>query len=99
VLVTDNTFNFGPATAGASCTAAIGCGFNGLFSQYGTFPSWSPYQATVVEQHIMQGQNNHFSVNTYTGPWQFMAGELGTIVSWGQWLASYGQDVGSLLGA
>jgi hypothetical protein len=99
VLVTDNTFNFDPATAGASCTAAIGCGFNGLFSQYGTFPSWSPYQATVVEQHIMQGQNNHFSVNTYTGPWQFMAGELGTIVSWGQWLASYGQDVGSLLGA
>jgi hypothetical protein len=98
VLVTDNVFSFNPASFGASCTTASGCGFVGLFSQYGDFPSWSPYQGTVVEQHITQSQNNHFDSNTYDGPWQFMAGELGTIVNWSRWLTGFGQDLDSVLG-
>jgi len=90
-------FEFNPANIGSSCTAASGCGYNGIFSQYGTFPSWSPYQGTVVEQHITHSQNNSFRVNMYSGPWRFMAGEQGTTVSWSQWQgASFGQDFASV---
>jgi hypothetical protein len=97
VLVSDNIFRFNPASIGSSCTAAAGCGYNGIFSQYGTFPSWSPYQGTVVEQHIAHSQNNFFRVNMYSGPWRFMIGEQGTTVSWSQWQsASFGQDLASV---
>jgi hypothetical protein len=98
VLVWDNEFDFNPADLGSSCTAASGCGFQGLFSQYGTYPSWSPYQGTVVEQHITHDQDNWFVGNIYRGPWRFMAGEQGTTVTWSQWQSSnFGQDSGSIL--
>jgi hypothetical protein len=98
VLVTGNVLTFNPADVGASCTPANECGDQGLFSQYGTFPSWSPYQGTVVEQHITHSQNNVFRDNVYVGPWQFMALEQGTTVSWSQWQgASLGQDRDSVL--
>jgi hypothetical protein len=93
VLVTTSIFAFDPKAIGPSCTAASGCGFNGIFSQFGTFPSWSPYQGTVVEQHITHSQNNFFRANIYAGPWQFMAQEQGNAVSWASWTGtSYAQD-------
>jgi Right handed beta helix region len=86
VDVTDNTFDFTPSDIGADCTIANGCGFNGLFSEYG---STAPYTAWVVPKNISDNQNNHFSDNTYTGPWAFMGPDLGVDTSWSQWSNGY----------
>lgn len=100
VSVTHNAFQFIPSQVGKLCTPGNGCGFQGIFSEFGTYPAWSPYKGTVVEQHITEDQNNHFSDNTYDGPWQFMAGAQGNVVSWWAWRSSpYSQDRGSTLDA
>jgi hypothetical protein len=55
------------------------CGFNGLFSNYGTFPDRSPYQGEVVEEAITFEQNNVWRDNTYTvtgASWSTRAGML-----------------------
>lgn len=93
--VSNNTFNLTPANVGPKCTPANGCGFNGIFSEYGTYPSWSPYKAEVVEDAITFNQNNKFSNNVYNGPWQFMVHDQNNDVSFATWQGTYGQDVGS----
>lgn len=98
VLVRHNVFSFKPAQVGSACTVRNECGFQGLFSEYGTYPSWSPYQENVVPNHITFDQNNHFSANIYHGPWRFMVRDQGTVVDWQQWQATpYNQDQGSTL--
>lgn len=98
VLVEDNLFSFKPSDIGPSCTPANDCGFQGVFSEYGTYPNWSPYQKTIVEQQITFDQNNHFRSNTYVGPWVFMVYEQGNVVNWAQWQGKpYQQDKGSTL--
>jgi parallel beta-helix repeat protein len=95
VLVSGNYFTFDPAKIGRDCTPANYCGFNGIFSQWG---SWVPYKGTVVENHITFDQNNHFMSNTYKGPWRFTAHQQGNVVSWATWRgAPYEQDAGSTL--
>jgi hypothetical protein len=86
VDVTDNTFAFQPADIGSDCTPSNGCGFVGLFSEYG---STSPYKAWVVPKDIADNQNNHFSDNTYTGPWSFMGPDQGVTATWAQWTGGY----------
>lgn len=96
VLVSGNNFTFDPAKIGPDCTPAKYCGFNGIFSEWGSDPSWSPYQAISVENHITFDQNNHFRSNAYNGPWRFMVHEQGNVVSWAAWRARpYDQDRGS----
>jgi hypothetical protein len=96
VSVDHNVFDFVAAAVSPSCSAATGCGFQGIFSEYGSYPSWSPYQNTTVEQHITYNQNNHFFDNTYDGPWQFMIQQQGNVVTWHAWTsAPYHQDHGS----
>ncbi len=97
VMVERNTFDFNPRAIGPLCTPANGCGIQGIFSEYGSYPSWSPYQGTIVERHITFDQDNHFGHNTYNGPWQFMAFQLGDFVSWSSWRGHYHQDVTSTL--
>jgi Right handed beta helix region len=98
VSVSHNRFEFDPKTVGSSCTLKNMCGFQGVFSEYGSYPSWSPYQGTAVEKHIAEQQNNHFTGNTYTGPWRFMALAEGDTLSWSAWRAApYKQDEGSTL--
>jgi len=98
VSVERNLFDFDPASIGPSCTIEKGCGFQGIFSEYGSFPSWSPYKGTIVEKHITFDQNNHFANNTYRGPWRFMVLQQGNVVSWGTWKRGpYHQDAGSTL--
>ncbi|HUA40929.1 MAG TPA: right-handed parallel beta-helix repeat-containing protein [Streptosporangiaceae bacterium] len=97
VDVDDNHFSFDPAAIGPDCSAARGCGYVGVFSEYGSDPSWSPYQGTAVEYHITLGQDNHFTDNVYDGPWKFMALADGETVSWSLWRSRYGQDAGSAL--
>ena len=100
VLVEDNLFSFKPSDIGPSCTPANDCGFQGVFSEYGTYPNWSPYQKAAVEQHITYDQNNRFRANTYVGPWVFMVYEQGNVVNWTQWQEKpYQQDKGSTLNA
>jgi hypothetical protein len=96
VAVSRNVFNFSPVLIGPSCTVSALCGFQGVFSQYGTFPSWSPYRGVTVEDHITFSQHNRFFSNAYHGPWQFMIHEQGNVVSWGTWRSSpFSQDAGS----
>ncbi|HYY19564.1 MAG TPA: right-handed parallel beta-helix repeat-containing protein, partial [Streptosporangiaceae bacterium] len=98
IEVSHNQFDFDPATLGPKCTLANLCGFQGVFSEYGTFPSWSPYKGNTVGNHITYGQGNHFSQNSYTGPWRFMAQSQGNVVTWAAWQAKpIGQDAGSTL--
>jgi len=93
VRVSDNDFIFDPAAVGPDCTPAKYCGFNGIFSQWG---SVQPYHGTVVEKNITFDQNNHFASNSYSGPWRFMVLQQGNAVSWATWRAEpYGQDAGS----
>lgn len=103
VLVKFNLFSFNPATVGKACTAAYLCGYNGVFSEYGSDPPWSPYLALVVPDSIAFHQGNLFYGNTYVGPWCFMGRELGTSVDWSHWRATaspsaaqFGQDVQSV---
>jgi len=97
VEIADNRFSFDPAAIGHRCRAARGCGYVGVFSEYGSDPSWSPYHGTAVEYHITFGQGNHFSGNVYTGPWKFMALADGQTVSWAGWRGRYGEDASSFL--
>jgi Right handed beta helix region len=98
VLVSRNYFSFDAAHIGPDCTAAKYCGFNGIFSKWGSEPSWSPYQGTAVENHITFNQNNRFMSNIYEGPWQFMLRQQGNAVTWGTWRNSpYHQDMGSTM--
>jgi hypothetical protein len=98
VLIQHNEFDFSPSSLGPSCTVAHECGFQGLFSEYGTYPPWSPFKGTVVESHITFGQDNHFAGNIYNGPWRFMALEQGKVANWATWHGSpYRQDAGSTM--
>ena len=87
-----------PAAIGPDCTQKRLCGFQGIFSEYGSFPAWSPYKGTAVETHIAEQQHNRFMANTYQGPWRFMIRQLGNIVSWPVWREMpYDQDDGSTM--
>jgi hypothetical protein len=97
VNVDNNVFNFDPAAIGSRCTAANGCGYVGVFSEYGSDPSWSPYHGTAVERHITFGQGNHFANNAYSGPWKFMALADGETVRWAAWQGRYREDASSKL--
>lgn len=98
VTVARNVFQFSPADVGRDCTPANGCGLQGLFSEYGSYPSWSPYKGTIVEQHITLDQNNRFESNEYIGPWEFMTYQQGLIETWSRWTSKpYSQDQGSSL--
>jgi Right handed beta helix region len=103
VLVAYNEFSFTPAAVGKKCAASTGCGYNGVFSEYGSDPSWSPFHGDIVPGDITFHQNNKFEDNAYVGPWCFMGWQLGTAVDWAQWRApanmsdsQFGQDAKSV---
>jgi parallel beta-helix repeat protein len=97
VSVHDNSFQLTPSNIPGCSTSAM-CGLNAVFSNWGTSPSWSPYQGNVIENAITFNQNNHFANNQYTGPWRFMVRRQGGIVSFGTWQASpHSQDAGSTI--
>jgi hypothetical protein len=111
VQVSGNLFNFSPAdidsvTGSSNCTAANSCGLQGVFSNYGSAPSWSPYLSAVVEDGISNcvktfagcvSQDNRWSANTYQGPWEFMVRNQGTVVRFRTWQKTWGQDTGSTI--
>ncbi len=95
VLVDGNTFRFDYSQI-ALCARSKGCGYNGLFSNYGTYPRWSPYKAKVVQENVTFKQNNVWRNNTYIGDWAFAVEEAGKKVDWEAWRSPpYNQDVDS----
>jgi parallel beta-helix repeat protein len=92
VSVSHNTFSYTPTVLGSACTEANNCGFNGLFSEYGTTPPWT---AWVVPLNISDHQNDHFSDNTYIGPWRFDGFTQGDVVTWTQWTKGFTDASGS----
>jgi parallel beta-helix repeat protein len=97
VVIEGNTFTI-DASKIPGCKPSNGCGFNGLFSNYGTYPRWSPYRGEIVQENITFEQNNVWRNNTYNGVWHFLAEETGRTLSWDEWRsAPYHQDVGSSL--
>ena len=93
--VEHNRFVLTASHIGRACTADRQCGYVGVFSNYGSYPDWSPYRGTAVERAITFRQDNLFRDNSYRGPWHFMALELGNDVSWDTWRGEYRQDAGS----
>ncbi len=86
ILVTDNTLNLTPADIGSDCTPAQGCGFVGLYSEWGTYP---PYDGYAVPLSLVDHQGVVFSDNTYNGPFVFDSMYQGDTVSWAQWSRGY----------
>jgi hypothetical protein len=86
VTVQDNTFEFNPSDSvyAGQCTDASSCGQNGLFS---IFSSTSAYPRYTVCNSIANDQDNHFTGNTYTGPWTFMYFNQGDKASSSAWRA------------
>ncbi len=95
VAVRGNDFRLDKAAIG--CTPGAPCGRQGLLSNYGTFPSWSPYQARTVSDAITFQQNNRFSANRYVGDWKFVPYTLGGLQPLPVWQSAFGQDLDSSL--
>ena len=94
VKVHHNTFKMIPANF-FNCSTKM-CGRQAVFSNYGTYPSWSPYKADTISKAITHNQGNVFSNNTYVGTWNFTPLETGHFVSPSTWMgAPYNQDAGS----
>ena len=97
VSVHDNEFHFDPAKI-KDCAGSQSCGQQGIFSNYGTYPDWSPYKGTVIEDAITFHQNNAFANNAYFGPWGFTAYDQSQKMGFETWQAApYNQDAGSTM--
>ena len=108
VSVANNTESFNPSTlpnveSGATDTCASAnsnddtlCGFNGLFSYYG---SVAPFTGTVVDTAVSDNQNNVFSDNTYVGPIGFDGFNQSNVVTWSQWSTGFTYSGGGTFNA
>ena len=97
VSVHDNEFNLDPQHV-PGCSLAVDCGINGMFSNWGTYPSWSPYKGPMVGGDITFRQGNRFAGNAYTGTWAFMSVDQATKNTLPVWQAApLRQDLGSTL--
>jgi hypothetical protein len=93
VLVHDNDFRLNPANIGCS---NFYCARQAVLSNYGTWPAFSPYMGTKVQQAITFNQNNRWYNNRYQGPWKFVAFESSRLLDAAAWRAApYKQDAGS----
>jgi len=94
VKVHHNTFTMNRAKVG-NCATSM-CGRNAIFSNWGSYPSWSPYKGEVVSKAIVFGQRNVFSSNRYVGRWNFTVWDTGRLIASSAWRAApYRQDAGS----
>ena len=97
LLVDHNIFTLNAANV-QGCSVDDSCGLNGLFSNHGTYPSWSPYKGSVIRESITFHQNNVWQNNRYQGPWSFMVYDQATVLPLAKWQAApFNQDAGSTL--
>ncbi|WP_410650066.1 right-handed parallel beta-helix repeat-containing protein [Amycolatopsis sp. cmx-4-54] len=86
VNVHDNVFQSAP-----DCTGL--CGRMAVLSNYGTYPSWSPYRGNAVSEAVTFAQDNEWFSNTYVGHWSFVAHDASRSLDVVAWRAApYGQD-------
>lgn len=98
VHVHHNEFSIDQDAVGARCDTSHGCGYNGIFANWGTFPDWSPYMKETVQDDIVFEQGNRFNHNEYEGTWAFVVHGQGTRVNWATWQsAPYRQDTDSVI--
>jgi hypothetical protein len=110
VSVSGNVFDFTPNDIGTACTAAVYCGYNGLFSEGGSKPgstyngAWPsgasyPYASYVTPNNISNNQHNGFSDNTYCAgggaAWNFVAFAQGNGVSHSAWTGGLTNALGT----
>jgi hypothetical protein len=94
VLVAGNHFELDKDAVG--CAGTWQCGLSAIVANYGSYPDWSPFPATVIQERITYEQNNRFEDNVYIGEWGFNPLEPGNLVTWDEWRqAPFGQDSGS----
>lgn len=86
VSVTHNRFFFTRSGVGHGCSKSNGCGFNGLFSIYAVT---EPYKGWVVDKNLSDAQDDHFSDNSYVGPWSFVAVDQGVVATPKQWTKGF----------
>jgi hypothetical protein len=95
VKVHNNNFDLTKANI-PDCATTESCGQQGIFSNVGTFPTWSPYKGSGIQNDITFNQNNLFSNNTYVGDWHFRAKTQDSLYNFAFWQAApFNQDVGS----
>ncbi len=99
VSVTGNTLVTTAAAVGSGCTKDESCGVQALFSQYGSDPTWSPYQGPVIQTAITWHQGNQFAGNSYHGGWRFVAFTQSPDLSFATWQRTWDQDGGSTISA
>lgn len=76
VEIHHNRFSLDPEVV--ECTSM--CGRMAILSNFGTYPTWSPYQRDAIKEAITFDQQNHWHHNAYTGPWTFMPYDTGRLV-------------------
>ncbi|HVV14404.1 MAG TPA: right-handed parallel beta-helix repeat-containing protein [Amycolatopsis sp.] len=82
VQISENTFEVSPSLCGNGL-----CSRMAILSNYGTYPDWSPYQGTRVQDAIVT-QDNHWHDNTYGGSWTFVRGDPSHVLSPAAWQAT-----------
>lgn len=94
VTVRDNSFAFDPSASvyGGKCSQNTNCGQNALFATYSVTPA---YPRFTVCNAISNNQNNHFSDNTYTGPWTFIYFNQGDEATFARWTSGLTNVEGS----
>lgn len=93
VDIHDNTFVALPADQG--CVAGRSNRM-AVLSNFGTFPDWSPYKGTVIQEAIVERQSVAWHDNTYVGKWTFMVGDVSQMLDQTAWTSQpTRQDAGS----
>jgi len=94
VTISNNEFHHNPANVG-NCDPKY-CGHMAILSNYGTYPSWSPYKGNVIQKAITYNQNNKWSNNKYFGTWSFVSESTDISQNWNTWRGGpFNQDAGS----
>lgn len=94
VDVHENVFVFSPSAV--SCAAGSMIGRMAVLSNFGTFPSWSPYRGDSVAQAVTFNQENVWRANKYIGPWMFTTVNQKQTIDENTWKqAPYSQDADS----
>jgi hypothetical protein len=94
VDIHDNTFTIDPSrmTCGSMCARMA------LLSNYGSYPEWSPYKESRVQDAITFDQHNTWRNNHYVGAWTFTVNDPSKTIQFGQWQSTpFQQDQNSTM--
>jgi hypothetical protein len=94
VDIHDNTFTIDSS----KMPCASMCARMALLSNYGSYPEWSPYKDSKVQDAITFDQHNTWRDNHYVGAWTFTVHDPSKTIQFGQWQSTpYQQDQNSTM--